>query len=116
LIAAAALAAFAAPASAKHIWFKVDYATGICDVSHYSPEETYNMAFAFGGLAGVHLDLISPDHVTKDAARVIRVHLTGTRNGSQFCMDFFTSIYACVDFIKSNSSIKAQQAPDSDIN
>ena len=41
--------------------------------------------------------------------------MTGTRNGSQFYMDFFTSIYACVDFIKSNS-IKAQQAPDSDIN
>jgi hypothetical protein len=117
LIAAAALAALpgSADAAGNHIWFKVNYATGICDVSQYSPEETYNTALAFGGLAGLRLDLISPNQVTKDDKGVIHVHMTGMRGSEPVYMDFFTSVHACVDFIK-DRDIKPQQAPSSDIN
>jgi len=109
--------ALAAPAQAnqRHTWFFVNYAQGKCSFSVKTPEETYNEIYSFGAQTGMTVNRISPNDVDKDDNGNIHVHMTGTKDGEFFSMDFFTTIRACEQYIKL-LNVKPSQARSGDIN
>jgi hypothetical protein len=98
----------------RHTWFMINGRTATCDAAKETPEEFQAMlAGATGHMAGVTVERISPDDVSKDPYGDIRVNVRGAQDGQSVHWEFYTSRDACTLTAK---AMKPEQAPSGDIN